>query len=189
LQFCGALDERIVEKLLRDAKQKGLESFQYAFNLDELEEERVRGKTWECGHASFTTETKRWEIIDAPGHRQFIPHMIGGASQADVAVLIISARKGEFETGFERDGQTREHIVLARTVGVTSMVVAVNKMDDPSVQWDEDRYNHIKENLLPFLKTSGWKPDELSWVPISGFTGSNLKELDPAASPWYKSVV
>ena len=87
----------------------------------------------------FSAETRSFSILDAPGHKHFVPHMIGGASQADIAVLVISARKGEFETGFEKGGQTREHAVLAKTAGVRTLIVAINKMDDPTVNWEKER--------------------------------------------------
>ena len=102
--------------------------------------ERDKGKTVEVGRGFFETEKKHFTILDAPGHKSFVPNMIGGASQADLAVLVVSARKGEFETGFERGGQTREHAMLVKTAGVKHMVVLVNKMDDPTVQWDVERY-------------------------------------------------
>ena len=101
--------------------------------------ERDKGKTVEVGRGFFETEKKHFTILDAPGHKSFVPNMIGGASQADLAVLVISARKGEFETGFERGGQTREHAMLVKTAGVKHMVVLINKMDDPTVKWDKAR--------------------------------------------------
>ena len=101
--------------------------------------ERDKGKTVEVGRGFFETERKHFTILDAPGHKSFVPNMIGGASQADLAVLVISARKGEFETGFERGGQTREHAMLVKTAGVKHMVVLINKMDDPTVKWDVER--------------------------------------------------
>lgn len=106
--------------------------------------ERDKGKTVEVGRAFFETEKKHFTILDAPGHKSFVPNMIGGAAQADLAVLVISARKGEFETGFDRGGQTREHAMLAKTAGVKHLVVLVNKMDDPTVNWDEARYDPFK---------------------------------------------
>ena len=106
----------------------------------------------EVGRAYFETDTKHFTILDAPGHKSFVPNMIGGASQADLAVLVISARKGEFETGFDRGGQTREHAMLVKTAGVKHLVVLVNKMDDPTVKWAEERYNHCKAKLIPYLK-------------------------------------
>lgn len=121
--------------------------------LDTNEEEREKGKTVEVGRAYFETEKKHFTILDAPGHKSFVPNMISGATQADLAVLVrlylqiheyfdfqvISARKGEFETGFDRGGQTREHAMLVKTAGVRHLVILVNKMDDPTVVWDEER--------------------------------------------------
>lgn len=126
------------------------------------------------GRAYFETERKHFTILDAPGHKSFVPNMIGGAAQADLAVLVslnftnsehhdlnsnslkvISARKGEFETGFDRGGQTREHAMLAKTAGVKHLVVLVNKMDDPTVNWDVERYNECKDKILPYLKKLG----------------------------------
>jgi peptide chain release factor subunit 3 len=100
---------------------------------------RLKGKTTEYGRAYFETEKRRYTIIDAPGHKTFVPSMIGGASQADVGVLVISARKGEFETGFEKGGQTREHAMLAKTAGVKKLIMVINKMDDPTVEWSKER--------------------------------------------------
>lgn len=119
---------------------------------------QTQGKTVEVGRASFETVKKRFTILDAPGHAGFVPNMIGGAAQADVGVLVISARKGEFETGFERKGQTREHAMLAKTAGVKHLVVLINKMDDPTVEWLEDRYEECKTKLTPFLKKVGFNP-------------------------------
>lgn len=118
----------------------------------------MQGKTVEVGRASFETVKKRFTILDAPGHAGFVPNMIGGAAQADVGVLVISARKGEFETGFERKGQTREHAMLAKTAGVKHLVILVNKMDDPTVQWLEERYDECRTKLIPFLKKVGFNP-------------------------------
>ena len=112
--------------------------------------------------------------------------MIQGASQADIGVLVISARKGEFETGFERGGQTREHTMLAKTSGINKMVVAVNKMDDPTVNWDKSRYDAILTKLTPFLKQTGFNPKtDIHFMPLSGFSGSNIKDRDPKNCPWY----
>ena len=107
--------------------------------------EREKGKTVEVGRAFFETEKKHFTILDPPGHKSFVPNMIGGASQADLAVLVISARKGEFETGFDRGGQTREHAMLAKMAGVRHLVVLVNKMDDPTVSWSEARLVRVVE--------------------------------------------
>lgn len=192
MYLSGMVDERTMEKYEREAKAKHRESWKFAWCMDTTDEERAKGKTQECGRGSFETEAKNYTILDAPGHKNFVPHMIGGASQADVAVLVISVRKGEFEAGFDRAGQTREHAVLAKTAGVKMLVVAINKMDDPSVAleggvWDEERYNEVKGFLEPFLKQTGFNlKTEVHFMPISGFTAWNLKKrVDPKICPWY----
>jgi len=185
------VDERTMEKYEREAKAKHRESWKFAWCMDTTDEERAKGKTQECGRGSFETEQKNYTILDAPGHKNFVPHMIGGASQADVACLVISVRKGEFEAGFDRGGQSREHAVLAKTAGVKTLIIGINKMDDPSVCleggiWDEERYNEVKGILAPFLKQTGFNPADVHYMPISGFTGANLKtRVDLKICPWY----
>ncbi|KAL7677798.1 hypothetical protein ACOME3_004032 [Neoechinorhynchus agilis] len=149
--------------------------------------QRQKGKTVEVGRAYFETSRRHYIVLDAPGHKCFVPNMIGGASQADIAILVISARKGEFETGFERGGQTREHAMLVKTAGVKHLIVLVNKMDDPTVDWDEMRFEEIKQRLTPFLKKCGFQSKDggLCYIPCSGMTGSNLKEVSNALG-WYK---
>jgi len=191
MYLSGQVDERTMEKYEREAKAKHRESWKFAWCMDTTDEERAKGKTQECGRGVFETEAKNYTILDAPGHKNFVPHMIGGASQADVAVLVISVRKGEFEAGFDRGGQSREHAVLAKTAGVKTLIVAINKMDDPSVcleggVWDEDRYNEVKGILEPFLKQTGFPKGDVHYMPVSGFTGANLKtRVDTAVCPWY----
>lgn len=115
--------------------------------------------------------------------------MIEGAAQADIGILVISARKGEFETGFERDGQTREHVLLAKTAGVKRIIMVINKMDDPTVAWDQGRYDEIVGKMMPFLKSVGYLSKDVDVLPISGFTGANMKEvLDPAVCGWWSGV-
>ncbi|KAA6356451.1 MAG: putative Peptide chain release factor eRF3, partial [Streblomastix strix] len=145
------VDQRLMEKNRRESIAKGGEDWKYSFVLDELEQERQFGSTWECGHASFYTQTKLWNIIDAPGLRHFINHTIAGISQAEVAILIVSAKRGEFETSFQRDGQTREQVIIARTMGIQTLIVAVNKMDD--VGWNQERFNEVKSKMEPFLRS------------------------------------
>ncbi|RWS12008.1 Eukaryotic peptide chain release factor GTP-binding subunit ERF3A-like protein [Dinothrombium tinctorium] len=186
LFLTGMVDKRTLEKYEREAKEKNRESWYLSWALDTNPEERDKGKTVEVGRAYFETEHKHFTLLDAPGHRGYVSNMIGGATQADLAVLVISARKGEFETGFERGGQTREHAMLAKTTGVKHMVVLINKMDDPTVEWKEERYNECKEKLLPYLKKCGFNPKtELYFLPCSGLTGANLREHNPDHCPWY----
>ncbi|CAI8017071.1 Eukaryotic peptide chain release factor GTP-binding subunit ERF3A [Geodia barretti] len=188
LYLTGQVDKRTLEKYEREAKEKNRETWYLAWALDTNQEERNKGKTVECGRASFETDKKRFTILDAPGHAGFVPNMISGAAQADIGVLVISARKGEFETGFERRGQTREHAMLAKTAGVKHLVILINKMDDPTVFWDENRYEECKIKLTPFLKKVGFNPKtDLAFIPVSGLTGANIKEVAPEeVCPWYR---
>ncbi|XP_027357666.1 eukaryotic peptide chain release factor GTP-binding subunit ERF3A isoform X2 [Abrus precatorius] len=187
LFLSGQVDERTIQKYEKEAKDKSRESWYMAYIMDTNEEERVKGKTVEVGRAHFETETTRFTILDAPGHKSYVPNMISGASQADVGVLVISARKGEFETGYERGGQTREHVQLAKTLGVAKLLVVVNKMDDPTVMWSKERYDEIESKMIPFLKQSGYnvKKDVL-FLPISGLIGTNIKvSVDKSICPWW----
>ncbi|KAH7107967.1 eukaryotic polypeptide chain release factor 3 [Auriculariales sp. MPI-PUGE-AT-0066] len=186
LYLCGMVDKRTMEKYEREAKEAGRDSWYLSWALDSTPQERAKGKTVEVGRAYFETEKRRYTILDAPGHKTYVPSMISGAAQADVAVLVISARKGEFETGFERSGQTREHIMLVKTVGVSKVVVAINKMDDATVEWNKERYDEIKGKLAPFIKQAGFNLNtDVTWIPLSAYTGVNLKDrADRAKVPW-----
>ncbi|KAK8795514.1 hypothetical protein WA158_000171 [Blastocystis sp. Blastoise] len=188
LYITGQVDKRQIEKYEREAKSKNRESWFLAYIMDTNEEERNKGKTVEVGRAYLESATRRFTILDAPGHKNYVPNMIAGAAQADAAVLVISARKGEFEAGFDRSGQTREHIVLIKTLGVRKVIVVVNKMDDPSVKWAEKRYKEVQDRLNPFLKNNGFNIDrDITYLPISGLLGYNLKDLVPAdVCSWYK---
>ncbi|CAG8538259.1 8618_t:CDS:10 [Diversispora eburnea] len=180
LYLTGMIDQRTMEKYEKEAKEQNRESWYLSWALDTNKEERAKGKTVECGRAYFETDKRRYTILDAPGHKNYVPSMIGGAAQADVGILVISARKGEFETGFERGGQTREHAVLAKTSGVNRLVVVINKMDDSTVKWSKDRYDECVTKLTPFLKGSGYNPaTDIEFMPVSGFTGDNIKKRVP----------
>ncbi|KAJ1417027.1 P-loop containing nucleoside triphosphate hydrolase protein, partial [Ochromonadaceae sp. CCMP2298] len=175
LYIMGKVDSRTIERFEREAKQRNRESWFLAFIMDTSEEERAKGKTVEVGRAHFETDINRYTILDAPGHKNYVPNMIAGAAQADVGVLVISARKGEFETGFEKGGQTREHALLARTLGVSHLVVVINKMDDPTVEWDQNRYEECVSKLKPYLKQVGYTiKKDVKFVPISGLSGDNV---------------
>ncbi|KAM9411025.1 eukaryotic peptide chain release factor GTP-binding subunit ERF3A-like [Salvelinus alpinus] len=188
MYLTGMVEKRTLEKYEREAKEKNRETWYLSWALDTNQEERDKGKTVEVGRAYFETEKKHFTILDAPGHKSFVPNMIGGASQADLAVLVISARKGEFETGFEKGGQTREHAMLAKTAGVKHLIILVNKMDDPTVNWSLERYEECKEKLVPFLKKVGFNPKkDIYFMPCSGLTGANLK--DPIEEcTWYTGL-
>jgi peptide chain release factor subunit 3 len=182
------VDKRTIERYEKEAKERNRDSWFLAFIMDTNEEERAKGKTVEVGKAHFDTNVKRYTILDAPGHKNYVPNMIMGASQADVGMLVISARKGEFETGFDRGGQTREHALLAKTLGVSYLVVVVNKMDEPTVKWSKARFDECVTKLRPFLKGCGFViKREVKFIPISGLTGANVKdEVDPSVCSWWK---
>lgn len=183
LYSMGAVDKRTIEKYEKEAKERNRESWFLAFIMDTNEEERAKGKTVEVGRAEFETENKRYTILDAPGHKNYVPAMISGASQADVGILVISARKGEFEAGFDRLGQTREHAMLAKTLGVQKLIVVINKMDEVTVQWNKDRYDHCVKKLTPFLKRCGFRVKrDVIFLPISAFTGDNVKSAVSAST-------
>ncbi|CAF3208111.1 unnamed protein product, partial [Rotaria sp. Silwood2] len=163
------VDKRTLEKYQNEAREKSRESWYLSWALDTNEEERgkrKKGKTVEVGRAWFETEKKHFIILDAPGHKYFVPNMIGDAAQADIAILVISARKGEFETGFECGDQTREHAMLVKTAGVRYLVVLINKMDDPTVNWDQTRYEEIRDKLTPYLKKCRFKHVYLDLIEI-----------------------
>ncbi|KAL5488317.1 SUP35 [Sanghuangporus weigelae] len=187
LFLTGMVDKRTMEKYEREAKEAGRESWYISWALDSTPSERDKGKTIEVGRGYFETDTRRYTILDAPGHKTYVPSMISGAAQADVAVLVISARKGEFETGFEKGGQTREHVMLVKTAGVSKLIVAINKMDDPTVEWDKARYDEIVGKITPFIKASGYNPKtDLLFVPVSAQTGVNLKDrVSKSIAPWH----
>lgn len=190
MSLTGMVDKRTLEKNQREAREKSRESWYLSWALDTNQEERDKGKTVEVGRAYFETEKKHFTILDAPGHKSFVPNMIGGAAQADLAVLVLSARKGEFETGFDRGGQTREHAMLAKTAGVKHLVVLINKMDDPTVMWEESRYNECRDKILPYLKKLGFNPaKDLTFMPVSGLAGHGILEQIPEdISPWYRGI-
>jgi peptide chain release factor subunit 3 len=188
LYLTDNVDKRTIERYEKEAKERNRESWFLAFIMDTNEEERAKGITVEVGKAHFQTEKKRYTILDAPGHKNYVPNMIMGASQADVGILVISARKGEFETGFDRGGQTREHAMLAKTLGVSYLVVVVNKMDEPTVQWKKERFDECVNKLRPYLKNCGFViKREVKFLPISGLSGANVKdEVDPSVCDWWK---
>ena len=186
LYATGMVDERTMDKYKREAKEAGRETWYLSWALDLTKEERAKGKTVEVGRGFFETEKRRYTILDAPGHKTFVPNMIGGASQADIGILVISARKGEYETGFEKGGQTREHAILAKTQGVNQLVVVINKMDDPTVEWSQARYKECSEKLTAFLKGLGYGKNDLTFMPISAQTTVGIKDRVPKSlAPWH----
>jgi len=182
---CGGIDKRTIEKFEKEANEMGKGSFKYAWVLDKLKAERERGITIDIALWKFETSKYYVTIIDAPGHRDFIKNMITGTSQADCAVLIVAAGTGEFEAGISKEGQTREHALLAYTLGVKQIIVGVNKMDSTAPAYSEPRFNEIVKEVSTFLKKTGYNPKSVAFVPISGFQGDNM--IEPSENmPWYK---
>jgi len=185
---CGGIDKRTIEKFEKEAQEMGKGSFKYAWVLDKLKAERERGITIDIALWKFETPKYYITIIDAPGHRDFIKNMITGTSQADCAVLVIASPSGEFEAGISKNGQTREHALLAFTLGVKQMIVAVNKMDEKTVNFSEARYEEIKKETASYIKKVGYNPEKVNFVPISGWSGDNMLERSPNM-PWYKGPI
>jgi elongation factor 1-alpha len=182
---CGGIDKRTIEKFEKEAAESGKGSFKYAWVMDKLKAERERGITIDIALWKFETSKYYVTIIDAPGHRDFIKNMITGTSQADCAILVVAAGVGEFEAGISPNGQTREHALLAYTLGVKQMIVAVNKMDSTEPNYSEKRYEEIKNEVSNFVKKVGYNPVSIPFVPISGWHGDNM--LEPSTNmPWFK---
>ncbi|EFX81279.1 hypothetical protein DAPPUDRAFT_303602 [Daphnia pulex] len=180
----GQVSAKQMHKYEQESKKLGKQSFMYAWVLDETGEERARGITMDVAQSQFETESKSITLLDAPGHRDFIPNMIFGAAQADVALLVVDATTGEFETGFESGGQTREHALLVRSLGVSQLGVVVNKLD--MVGWSRDRFNEISARLGAFLRQAGYKEQDVFYVPVSGLSGENLTiSSEPKLTEWY----
>lgn len=171
----GNIEEQTMRKLKDQAQNLGKTGFEFAFVMDNLKEERERGVTIDLAHKRFDTSNYYFTIIDAPGHKDFIKNMITGASQADVGVLVVAANDGVM-------AQTKEHVFLARTLGVNQMIIAVNKMD--MVKYDEKRFEEVKKQVEDLLKSIGYKPEEIPFIPIAAFPGDNVYKKSENMS-WY----
>ncbi len=180
----GFLDEKTIKEAEEAAKKLGKESEKYAFLLDRLKEERERGVTINLTFMRFETKKYFFTIIDAPGHRDFVKNMITGASQADAAILAVSAKKGEFEAGMSAEGQTREHIILARTMGIDQIIVAVTKMDATEPPYDEKRFKEIVDVVSKFMKSFGFDMSKVKFIPVVSITGENVTQRSSNMS-WY----
>mmetsp|Transcript_8772 Transcript_8772/g.20439 ORF Transcript_8772/g.20439 Transcript_8772/m.20439 type:complete len:620 (+) Transcript_8772:78-1937(+) len=178
------VSQRQLQKYQKAATTIGKSSFALAWFCDEDESERERGVTIDIATKFVRTENFDFTVLDAPGHKDFIPNMISGTASADAGLLVVAATTGEFEAGFARGdddgdgsrfvGQTREHIVLSRGLGVTQIVVAVNKLDAADPAWSKARFEHIQGLVLDFLKQNGFKEKRIKFVPVSGLTGVNM---------------
>ncbi|KAF8707441.1 Elongation factor Tu C-terminal domain, partial [Rhizoctonia solani] len=184
LYECGQVEEKRRREHERASEKAGKASFSWAWELDAGAEERERGITMDIAQSVLPTEHRIISILDAPGHKDFVPNMISGASQADCALLVVDAATGAFEKGFEGGGQTREHIGVVRSLGVRNIVVAVNKMD--MVDYRKSRFDEIQVALLPFLVQAGFNTSRVTFVPCAGVSGVNLtKSEEPALQSWW----
>lgn len=176
------IDQRSIDKLRKEAETIGKSSFALAWVMDETSEERSRGVTVDIATNYFETEKTKFTILDAPGHKDFIPNMISGASQADFPVLVIDAGTNSFESGLK--GQTKEHIMIARSMGMQHIIVAVNKMD--TVGWSKSRFDEIAKRMTAFLTEASFLEKRITFIPLAGLTGENIvKKVDNSAAHWY----
>jgi len=182
---CGGIDKRTIEKFEKEAQDMGKGSFKYAWVLDKLKAERERGITIDIALWKFETAKYYITIIDAPGHRDFIKNIITGTSQADCAVLVVACGTGEFEAGISKNGQTREHALLAYTLGVKQMIVCCNKMDTTEPPFSEARFTEVTTEVSNYIKKIGYNPAAVPFVPISGWHGDNMLEAS-VNMPWFK---
>ncbi len=172
----GNIPAHIIEQYRKEAEAKGKGTFEFAWVMDNLKEERERGLTIDVSHQKFETDKYYFTIVDCPGHRDFVKNMITGASQADAAILVVAAPDGVM-------AQTKEHVFLARTLGINQLIVAINKMD--AANYDEKRFNEVKEDVSKLLQMVGYKPAEIPFIPISAYYGVNIVKLSDE-TPWYK---
>ena len=180
----GVIDQRTIDAFAKESESTGKgDTFKYAWVLDSIKDERERGITIDLAFQKFETSKYFYTLIDAPGHRDFIKNMITGASEADVAILVVSTKSGETEAATDPGGQAREHAFLSRTLGVGQMTVALNKMDDSN--YSEARYKEVKETVEKMLKLVGYNTTKINFIPVSGWKGDNLVKKSENM-PWYK---
>jgi len=181
---CRGVDEQTINKLENEAKETGSQSSKYAWIFDKLKTERETGRTTDTTLQTFENHRYKFNIIDAPGCPTVIENTITGTSQADVALLVIDASEGCHEAGMDENGQTREHALLAYALGVKQMIVAVNKMDDATVDFSEDRWKMIRSQVATYLKGIGYHPMKIPFIPVSSWLGDNLTSKS-IHMPWY----
>ena len=177
LYLMGEIDERTLNKYEKESKRIGKNTFHFAWAMDEDAEERKRGVTVDIAYKHFQTKSKSVNVMDAPGHKDFIPNMIAGTSAADFALLIVDSGKNSFDAGFFSGGQTKEHAILARSLGVKKLIVCVNKLE--LWDWSKERFDFIKNLLQDYLNSLDFKDEDLHFIPVSGLHGVNLKDKAP----------
>lgn len=175
----GVVQQHVLDGYKKEAESKGKGTFEFAWVMDSLKEERERGITIDIAHKKFETPKYSFTVVDCPGHRDFVKNMITGASQADAAIIVVSGTEGPME-------QTKEHVFLSKTLGINQIIVAINKMD--AVNYSEEKYNEAKEKMSKLIASVGFKPAETPFIPISAFVGDNIK-VASANTPWYKGPV
>ena len=179
------VDERTIQKYAEESEKTGKgDTFKYAWVMDNLKDERERGVTIDLAFQRFESKKFDFTLIDAPGHRDFIKNMITGASEADCAILVVSAKPGETEIAIGVGGQSREHCFLLKTLGVKQMIIALNKMDDSQVKYSEERFNEVKSQVSGLLKQVGFSIDKTPILPVSGWKGDNL--IEKGNLGWHK---
>jgi len=173
----GAVDPHVIEEYRKEAASQGKATFEYAWVMDSLKEERERGVTIDIAHRRFNTDKYYFTVVDCPGHRDFVKNMITGASQADAAVLVVSTIDGV-------QAQTREHVFLSRTLGVNQLIIGMNKIDATTPPYDEKKYLEVKEEISKLLKMVGYKVEEIPFIPMSGLMGDNLAKPSENMKWW-----
>jgi elongation factor 1-alpha len=171
----GVVQQHILDAYKKEAESKGKGTFEFAWVMDSLKEERERGITIDIAHKKFETPKFNFTVVDCPGHRDFVKNMITGASQADAAIIVVSGTEGPME-------QTKEHVFLAKTLGINQIIVAINKMD--AVKYSQEKYNEAKDKMTKLIMSVGYKPSATPFIPISAFCGDNIK-VPSANMPWY----
>ena len=183
LMDLGVVDERTIAAHAKESEETGKgDTFKYAWVMDNIKDERARGITIDLAFKKFETPKYFFTLIDAPGHRDFVKNMITGASEADCAVLVLSAKEGETDTAVAPGGQAREHAFLLKTLGVSQIILAINKMDDS--KFSEDAYKAAKDKGEKLVKSVGYKVENVPAIPVSGWTGENLVKKSENM-PWY----
>ena len=171
----GAVPAHIIENYRKEAAEKGKASFEFAWVMDNLKEERERGITIDIAHKRFDTEKYYFTVVDCPGHRDFIKNMITGASQADAALLVVAATDGPME-------QTKEHVFLSKTLGINQLIIGINKID--AVNYDQKKYEEVKQKVSDLIKMVGFNPANIPFIPMSSFNGDNIAKKSDK-TPWY----
>ncbi len=176
----GDIGEHIIRQYKKDAEEIGKATFEFAWVMDKLKEERARGLTIDISHQKIQTDKYYFTVIDAPGHRDFVKNMITGASQADAAVLVVDVAQRDEKGGLMP--QTKEHVFLSRTLGIGQIIVGINKMD--AVNYDQKKFEEVKDLLEKLFQIVGYKPEQVTYLPMAGLKGDNITSKSENMSWW-----